>query len=191
MALLSFGNNKIPKTTAIFNLPAISTCPQSTPECRKWCYARKAEIQYPAVLPSRAKNFTLSRSDTFVIQIGEALRKKRKLDTVRIHESGDFYNQKYFDKWIEISRALPDLTFYAYTKNTKIDISKRPDNFIMLLSDDHKLYKGVWSKFNGVATVTKKGGSPSKGYFICPGSCKNCTLRHHGVKENRITVWEH
>lgn len=34
----------------------------------------------------------------------------------RVHESGDFYSAAYVDKWADIARRHPGLTFYAYTK---------------------------------------------------------------------------
>jgi len=189
--LLKFGNMKIPTSTAIFDLPAVTTCPGSTPECRKHCYARKAERCYPSVLPFRQKNFTVTRTQEFTQEIQKELATKKKVDVVRIHSSGDFYNQRYYDKWVEITKMFPGLTFYAYTKNTKLDISKRPKNFIMLLSDDQQVYKDQWYKYNGVATVTPRKQQPDPNFTVCPGSCKSCTLCHSVIKDNRITFLEH
>ena len=62
MMLLQKGNRKLPKTTLIFNLPAIESCPASTEECRKWCYARKAERQYPVVKKYRDNILCLYKS---------------------------------------------------------------------------------------------------------------------------------
>jgi hypothetical protein len=38
----------------------------------------------------------------------------------RIHVSGDFFHADYVRKWIEICRARPDVTFYAYTRSWRI-----------------------------------------------------------------------
>ena len=35
---------------------------------------------------------------------------------VRIHDSGDFFSDEYLEAWIYIARVIPDITFYAYTK---------------------------------------------------------------------------
>ena len=35
---------------------------------------------------------------------------------VRIHVSGDFFSQSYFDAWLEVARQRPNTRFYAYTK---------------------------------------------------------------------------
>jgi len=60
---ISWGNNKIDKSVAIFNLNAATDCPNAdTDRCQvPWesCYAHKAEGMYPQVLPYRRK---ISRS---------------------------------------------------------------------------------------------------------------------------------
>lgn len=39
-----------------------------------------------------------------------------KAHLVRIHASGDFYSQTYFDAWMQVARMHPSIVFYAYTK---------------------------------------------------------------------------
>ena len=57
------------------------------------------------------------------------LDRMRKVNTVRIHDSGDFYNQEYYNKWCMIARMLPLITFYAYTKTLNMDLfTNKPDN---------------------------------------------------------------
>ena len=38
-------------------------------------------------------------------------------DIVRIGVDGDFFNQAYFNAWVQVARLRPDVTFYAYTKS--------------------------------------------------------------------------
>jgi hypothetical protein len=38
------------------------------------------------------------------------------INKVRLHESGDFFSQEYFDAWINVARYRPNTLFYAYTK---------------------------------------------------------------------------
>jgi len=187
--MLSYGNRKLPTTMGIFNLPAVKTCPGSTPECRKWCYARKAERMYPQVLPFREKNFKISLLDAFENNIITELSKKRKVNTVRVHESGDFYNQAYLDKWIEIAKKTPNIMFYAYTKVHWLDFSKRPDNFIVLLSDDNKEFKNKWHLFDGVASVSEKHVDSVKDGHVCPGSCKTCSYCYSNKKVFKHVVF--
>ena len=82
----------------IWNLPSIITCPYATEHCKKYCYAKKAEIAYPNCLPSRKRNFQESIKSEFmdnmtytILSIAKGTRKQEII--VRIHESGDFYNK--------------------------------------------------------------------------------------------------
>lgn len=125
MIKLSRGNMKL-HDTLIWNLPAVTTCPFATDSCKQFCYARKAEKMYPSVLPSRERHFEASLESDFVDQMIATIEKenalKLKRDGVpykffRIHESGDFYNQKYVDAWYRIASAFPSIKFLAFTKS--------------------------------------------------------------------------
>jgi len=189
--LLSRGNHKLPKTTAIFNLPAVMTCPRSTPECRKYCYARKAERMYPQVLPFRLTNLALTKSSAFVTDVSKELKNSRTVDTVRIHESGDFYDQKYLDKWITIAKTFPKLVFYAYTKSFHLDFSKRPSNFIVIFSDDRNKLPQYHKALDGVARVIMKNEPVPNGFFLCPGDCKTCNYCYNLNKPKSVAFRIH
>ena len=126
----------------IFNLPAVVTCPNATPLCLKYCYARKAETAYPTVLPARIRNYNDSLAADFVPRMVFTIlsaRKYSKADTllVRIHESGDFYSKEYAEKWMEIARQLKGekVKFIAYTKSFAFfDGVTLPDNFFLRAS---------------------------------------------------------
>lgn len=136
--VLSKGNIKI-KDTLIFNLPTVRTCPFATEACKAFCYAAKAERQYPQVLPSRERHFEVSMQidfvDRMIVEISK-MNKSGKYKYFRIHESGDFYNQTYLNKWIEIAKAFPAIKFLAYTKSHPLDFSNKPDNMIIRYSID-------------------------------------------------------
>ena len=57
---------------------------------------------------------------------------------VRIHDSGDFYDRDYLDRWLEIAWAVNDVLFYAYTKEVtmfkEVPAADIPDNFRYLYS---------------------------------------------------------
>jgi len=75
------------------------------------CYAASAE-RFPSARNSRWSNFELVKSGN-----QPALPKDAK--AIRIHASGDFFNQPYFDMWIDIAKANPVIEFWAYTKSLK------------------------------------------------------------------------
>ena len=127
----------------IWNLPAQKTCPFATEHCKKYCYAKKAERIYPNVLPSRERNFEKKKKRDFVFNMITTIetllnRKAYKDEKVyfRIHESGDFYSQVYFDKWLDIADYFQDnenIIFLAYTKSINF-IHDLPSNFIVRFS---------------------------------------------------------
>jgi hypothetical protein len=107
-----------------WNLPTGSTCPFAL-ECKvsvdrytgKFnnesnqyrCYAASPE-RFPAVREHRWKNFEYVKNGNMPL-----LPKDCK--AVRIHASGDFFNQAYFDLWIDVAIANPLVEFWAYTKS--------------------------------------------------------------------------
>lgn len=73
------------------------------------CYASASE-RFPSVREHRWKNFE------YLLNGGEIIIPE-KAKFIRIHGSGDFYSQAYFDKWLEVIRKHPDKTFWAFTKS--------------------------------------------------------------------------
>lgn len=113
----------------IWSIPPKTTCPFSTPLCRKKCYAVKAWHAYPTVRVARTANYNACDAETFVEDVVAIItylantgkNKNRKKIIVRIHESGDFFSEKYFDAWLEICRRIQAvdsrIVFWAYTKS--------------------------------------------------------------------------
>lgn len=137
-------NEKLEKTSGLgtynivgFGLPAdydferdgvkYNTCPGAL-ACRGVCYAKQGGYRFPDSIAARSHNLAFSQTDGFVAGIVSDLKRFRKANTVRIHDSGDFYSQEYFDKWCAIANALPHLTFYAYTKSLTLDLAAAPAN---------------------------------------------------------------
>lgn len=109
-----------------YNLPALKTCPYASTDCKKFCYAKRDE-RYTTVRASREKAFKVSLDSNFVNRMVYSIavelksrRYKNAFTLFRLHESGDFYNQEYFNKWIDIIYHFKDMiekiNFHAYTK---------------------------------------------------------------------------
>ena len=144
---VSDGNKKLVSNAEtrfiVWNLPARITCPFATDMCKIACYAVKAEYAYPSVKPSRQRNFDAARNPafsdnmTYTIQKIAAGTKKRHI-IVRIHESGDFFNQEYANAWLNVMRNCAGdkrIKFIAYTKSFKyFDGKKLPKNFSLRAS---------------------------------------------------------
>lgn len=154
---ISNGNAKL--KCNIFDIPAIKTC-KSCMECHKYCYARKAEKIYPAVLPCRQRNLDATKQSNFKTEMISLLGKKRS-NIVRLHSSGDFYSNDYIKNWFTIMESLPDKKFYAYTKRddlfTAKILSKKPSNLTLIFSLDgiqQKTTSKVPKGFDKVALVS-------------------------------------
>lgn len=139
---VSNGNKKLVSNEntrfIVWNLPSVKTCPYATEHCKASCYARKAERVYPTCLPSRERNFDESKKADFVENMVYTImeiakRSKAKNIVVRIHESGDFYNKEYANKWLEIANLCKGdkrIKFIAYTKSfVYFDGVALPKNF--------------------------------------------------------------
>jgi len=95
---ISWGNNKIDKSVAIFNMNSATDCPNAdTERCQvPWesCYAHKAENIYNEVLPYRRRQEYLWDSldpDTWAKAFLQIVSRKRTpVTAIRFSEAGDF-----------------------------------------------------------------------------------------------------
>lgn len=106
-------------------LPVI-TCSRAE-ECSKWCFGKKGRYVFDNVkraLDYRLKltfqPFFFNLMDSTIKEKEYKLRGKKKL-VIRIHSVGDFGFEgrdrvEYFDTWVKIARANPNVIFYTYTK---------------------------------------------------------------------------
>lgn len=147
-------NNRVPKwifkktyypmPTYEWNLPAGHSCPFAK-DCKikvdretgKFdtigkgyrCYAAIAE-RFPGVRNSRWNNFEY-------ILFGGKLTLPKNAKFVRIHGSGDFYNEIYFLQWVELARENPKVLFWAFTKSLRFWVKHKdnlPKNLTMIAS---------------------------------------------------------
>lgn len=151
--LLSFknGNAKLPAYITNFSLPAGHTCPfardcQSKactktgkiidgPNCIYRCYAASMEVVFPNVRKHRWDNFNLLKESKN--QDGLIAESLPDSVIVRMHVSGDFFSQAYFDAWLSVARANPEVRFYGYTKALPYwvkRLNKIPSNFGLVAS---------------------------------------------------------
>jgi hypothetical protein len=141
-----FVKNKKYYTGVVYewNLPTGSTCPFAL-ECKVTvdrqtgkfdvkkgqyrCYAASPE-RFPAVREHRWRNFEYVKQGMKPII-------PKDCKAIRIHASGDFFNQAYFDMWLEIARENPSLEIWAYTKSLGYwvkRIDEIPSNLILTAS---------------------------------------------------------
>lgn len=154
--MLSFGkgNAKLGKNVFTFSLPAGYTCPSALdclskadketgkikdgPNTVFRCFAASQEALYKNVRDSRWSNFDQLKvlaKEGMVELIQNSLPKKANI--VRIHVSGDFFNEKYFLAWLEVAKKNNGVLFYFYTKQVQYVVKYKelfPKNFVYTCS---------------------------------------------------------
>lgn len=175
---VSFGNNKLPKSTMIFNLGTASNCPSKAlgfcKVCEK-CYALKAERLYPHVLPYRqrqAEYWLNTDIDTIKADFDYIISCKREKPLkLRLNEAGDFYSQKCIDKAENLASFLFEkYNIITYTYSARKDLDFTACKFLLVKSS------GYNNTNNGKTMVVLKGQEKPADFIYCPGSCKKCSL---------------
>lgn len=141
-----------------FDLPAGKTCPgahdcKSTaiqisvfpakfmikdgPHCQFRCFSASQEVMFPNVFYSRKHNLDCLRrcrtAERMAKAISDSLPKNAGI--IRLHVSGDFFSQAYFDAWRIVAVANPDRLFYAYTKSIPFWLNGEiPNNLVLTAS---------------------------------------------------------
>lgn len=151
--LLKFnrGNAKLGRDIWTFSLPAGYACPGALEclskanretgkikdgEATKFrCFAASDEAQYKNTREQRWHNFELLKGKS-TAEMSELIQASlpRAAGIIRVHVSGDFFNQFYFDAWMHVARCQPLRTFYAYTKSLPFwvrRIGDIPANFML------------------------------------------------------------
>jgi hypothetical protein len=121
------------------------TCPNAGP-CAQFCYARSGTYRFSNVLASHTASLTRyldDRAEWMGALVEELQRKKFRPNgvardlpiegddwllawaeqggaAVRIHDSGDFFDEQYVRDWLEVASKVPDVLFYAYTKEVSL-----------------------------------------------------------------------
>jgi Gene product 88 len=107
-----------------WSLQARESCPGSIGEngqpveaCAA-CYATQGSYNFPAVIESRAFNRDDWKRSDFVASMVQALQNDRYF---RLFDSGDFVSVELAQKWLEIFRACPWVSFWVPTRSHKFE----------------------------------------------------------------------
>lgn len=163
--LLSNSNSKLKADGILgFGLPPVKTCPGAG-DCLKFCYGCKGMYKVFKKTIDQAQNRRLEATKDmffFANLTTELQSMKKKPLAVRIHDTGDFYSQEYFDKWCDVAASNPDTLFYAYTKSLHLDFSKRPSNLKLIGSvggkyDLQLMYAYTRNLIDSIARIFEPG----------------------------------
>jgi hypothetical protein len=134
--IFGLGNAKLSKSIATFSLPAGYTCPFAKEclskanistgkivdgeHCKFRCFAASQECSFPSVRKQRWNNFNLLTEANTIESMGKLIQRSLPIhvNAVRIHVSGDYYNEHYFLAWLNVALNNPLVTFYGYSKAT-------------------------------------------------------------------------
>lgn len=154
---LTFGNGNAKLSTAIatFSLPAGHSCPFAH-DClskanrttgkltdgehtRFRCFAASQEALYTNVRGSRWRNYELLKAAGTVEGMTELIQSSlpKGYTLIRVHVSGDFFSERYFLAWLNVSLNNPEITFYGYSKATPFLAKYKkhmPKNFLFTAS---------------------------------------------------------
>jgi len=158
----TFGNAKLGQATAILSLVAGVACPGAK-DCKSQvvetengnriqdgeftefrCYAASMELRSNNAYELHKRNYEVLRNAKTVqdkVNVIVNSIKAQGIDQdcrrVRIHASGDFFVQSYFDAWLQVAEQFPEIIFYAYTKSIKFWVRRMdsiPANFKLTAS---------------------------------------------------------
>jgi hypothetical protein len=203
-------NSKLKKSSGVktynWGIPAykssngFKTCPNAA-ACAKGCYATMGGYIFSNVSKVFEKRFELSLSNDFVPTIIAEI-KRRKIERLRIHDSGDFYNTEYIVKWFTIMRECSNVQFYAYSKMVTQfkELQAQgliPTNFKLIYS-----YGGTQDKlinphidrhskvFESLEQLQAEGyADASNDDAVALGPNPKIGLVYHGVKSFSNTNW--
>lgn len=213
---IGIGNAKLENDVAIFDLPAGWSCPFAkdcaekvdpktgllihNPNAKFRCFAATSELISSAARRKRWHNFELLKTAKTAQKMAELIidslnadKKTAAAPKVRVHSSGDFFSETYFKAWMIVAKALPEKTFYAYTKSFRFwveNIDIVPENFHITASrgskDDSLIEK---HDLKNVEIVFSEEEAIAKGIEIdhddshCwDKNCKKFALLIHGAQ---------
>lgn len=127
-------------------LQVMNTCP-SAGQCLNLCYASSGTYLFSASMVKHTRNLQFLLDDAFgfadqlITEISAKAKRNPKLK-VRWNDSGDIFNDGYWGVMVAVMKALPHVTFYAYSKRVSFLKSKEwPENFTVVFSmggtEDH------------------------------------------------------
>jgi hypothetical protein len=201
--LISIGNTKIAKNTAIFNLNSGTDCPMKN-ECvfgiTKKCYALKAENFRKQVLPYRRRQETYWNNTGIDVKTADFLdffKRKKNIKFLRINEAGEVRNAQDLKDLDIIAAALKaeyGIKTFTYTHNLAALTGYSPKNITVNVSIDsgnsHSEYAAIAKDHNTFIGVVAKTFIDSVG-FHCPGkgcmeTCKRCAIDHKALTVCKI-----
>ena len=100
----------------------------------------------------------------------------KKIDKLRINESGDFRDQKEVRKMNKVAGRLRkehDIVSYTYTARSDLDFSKAPN---IIVNGSNPGIRGAVREFRCIEPDEYDNMEVSEGEYKCPGDCHHCNV---------------
>ena len=124
------------------------------------CFAASLEAVFKGFEANNQHNFDLLRSakteDAMYELIVASIRSLSKPGIIRVHVSGDYFNQAYFKAWMRAAAEFPEINFYSYTKSIHIlneCVESIPSNFSITCSEGGKFDHLISDRFKTAKVV--------------------------------------
>lgn len=140
---LARGNSKLGESVHSFDLPPVSSCPGSTSLCRDVCYATRGRFRFEASQERLQWCYEQSLQDDFASRMSQEII-HRGISTVRVHVSGDFYDVRYAESWLEVMLTCHTTAFFFYTRSWRVaeiypvleQMAEQENVFVFFSADD-------------------------------------------------------
>lgn len=202
--LLEPGNSKIGleskyyQKVFVWNLPVVITCPSASQWCLRHCYnADLRTDKYPINEWNKNLQFYINDKDKLESILLNILQEENVTKAVRIHSSGDFFENEYVNFWKRIIEKTPEVRYWAYTRSwtgksllNTLEELKRLKNIQLFASWDKSMPNPPkdWRKsivYNQNEIVANTG-------IICPeqsGLSPNCATCNYCIAKKRGDVY--
>lgn len=178
---ISFGNKKLPKTTAIFNLGTWFLCPgrlEGYCELSTRCYAKCREVM-GNVIQSRLNNYYYWKTNDaetvaafIVYSIKAEQLKGNQVNLLRFNEVGEIEDQQELEKMVKISNIVylkTGVKSYTYTHNRALNFNIERPNLTICGSGFM-----IDNKFTVIKPENYKEYVGSHDCIECPQKCELC-----------------
>ena len=178
---ITFGNKKLPKTTAIYNIGTWFLCPgrlEGFCELHQECYAKSREVM-GSVIKSRLNNYHFwKNNDTETIakfisySIKTEQLKGNEVNLLRFNEVGEMEDEEDLNKMIDISNivyALTGVKSYTYTHNRALNFNIERPNLTICGSGFM-----IDNRFTVVKPEDYKKYVQDHNCIECPQNCEYC-----------------
>jgi hypothetical protein len=187
---------------ALISETGLKTCPNAG-ACAIGCYAKSGAYIWKNVRGAYENRLSATLRADFVDVVSADIEKilsKRSTKNliIRIHDSGDFYDLGYFEKWFKVMTRFPQVKFYAYTKMVSMLQGRFiPSNFTLIFSFGGREDKLIRSELDRHSRVFESVEAlESAGYvnashddMLALTENKKVGLVYHGAKSFKNTSW--